>query len=147
MNKQSIQLIQTLITKTKDDALHWTKYDDSNVILKPLPGSPLNDSLKYTGKVSLSLLESKKLDRSNSYLCEYESGVIFLLLYSGFASSDIELRVQTKKSEYSKVYASFDIDVKDLSLIAQLKRLYNLVSSRKSIADIDEFVSNFIESE
>lgn len=148
-NSKTLSLINKLIKKTKDSSIHWEKYSSSDYHLKPLPSSPLESTLtaamvtlaSYTSKNALLIDES-------SYVSSYDDGIFFLLLYrSSICSSIIELRVQTKSSENSKICASSASNGDDVIIAAQLKRLYNLIDSEKHSVEIDSFIDHFLMNE
>lgn len=149
-NNQSLALIESLIQKTKSNTITWSKYSDSHYDIKPLPSSSLDRNL---GNVMLAATEAlvssadlASLDSDNSYVASSGDGVFFLLLYISVAyDNKLDLRVQTKHSQSSKIYAS--TGDKNVKISAQLKRLYNIVDSSNSTEDIDAFVDNFVKSE
>lgn len=135
-------LIEKLIKMTKDNSLCWVHCNKSNIALKPLPTSPLN--LDSHPRFSSKDLSTLKLNES--YVCNYEHGYFFLLLYQSPFRDSLSLRVQTDTAEYSRVYISTD-ETDEVNIISQLKRLYNLISSTQSTEDIDVFINDFIKGE
>lgn len=149
-NNQSLSLIESLIQKTKSNYITWSKYSNSHYDIKPLPSSSLERSPE---SVMLAATESlipsasfTSLDSDNSYVASSGDGVFFLLLYTSVLHGNkIDLRVQTKHSQSSKIYAS--TEDKNIKISAQLKRLYNIVDFSNSTEDIDAFVDNFVKNE
>ena len=128
----------------KDNSLCWVRYCQSQIELKPLPPSPLDDG-PFNIANSFALL-SKGIDTENSYVCHYNQGYFFLLLYDTLLQNSLTLRVQTDSAEYSRIYLSTS-DTDDVNVVAQLKRLYNLISSHESTQDVDNFINSFINGE
>lgn len=149
-NNQTLALIESLIQKTKSNYITWSKYSDSHYDVKPLPSSSLERNL---GSVMLAATEAlassadlASLDSDNSYVASSGDGVFFLLLYiSVMHDNRLDLRVQTKNSQISKIYAS--TDDQNIRISAQLKRLYNIVDASNSTMDIDAFINDFLKSE
>lgn len=149
-NNQTLALIETLIQKTKSASITWNKYSLSDYEIKPSPTSSLNENfegtLLTTAKVLSSLADSAVLDSENSYVAASGDGLFFLLLYRSVTNETlIELRIQTKTSKASKIFASTRSRIVKIS--SQLKRLYNIVNSFDSTMDIDAFVDNFLKNE
>lgn len=146
MNKTVLSLINQLIERTKTEELSWKPYSNFESVLKPLYSSPLKLSPMISASQSIT---KPVLIPEESYVCIYNNGYFFLLLYrSMLLGTEITLRVQTKSSENSKIYASTSSDSEDnLQISSQLKRLYNLVESTPVFAEIDEFIDNFISNE
>lgn len=144
-NNSSELLLKKLIAKTKTSSITWKKLSLADIEIKGLPPSALDETFNQT-MVSVigSLSDRSHMDVENSYVSIYNDGIFILLLYrSVISGNDIELRVQTKTSPNSKIYAT-TIDEKDVNLISQLKRLYNLVEASFSSRDIDSFVDDFL---
>ena len=137
-------LLEKLIKMTKDNSLCWVRYCQSQIELKPLPPSPLDDG-PFNIANSFALL-SKGIETENSYVCHYKQGYFFLLQYDTLLQNSLTLRVQTDSAEYSRIYLSTS-DTDDVNVVAQLKRLYNLISSHESTQDVDNFINSFINGE
>lgn len=149
LNNQILALIDTLIQKTKSASITWNKYSLSDYEIKPLPASSFNENFENTpltaAKTLSSLADSAILDSENSYVAASGDGLFFLLLYRSLTNENlIELRVQTKTSKASKIFASTKSRIVKIS--SQLKRLYNIVDSSDSTMDIDAFVDHFLKN-
>lgn len=148
MNKTTLSLINQLIERTKTGELSWKPYSSFEADLKPIYASPLDTNFSSLTSTLLNT-NSPVIVSEGSYVCVYNNGYFFLLLYRYLLSgSDIILRIQTKDSKNSKVYASTSPESEDnLQISAQLKRLYNLVENSPTFAEIDEFINDFISTE
>ena len=142
MNDNALPLIANLIERTKNEKLSWHHYSNSSFDLKPIYSSPLEGSVV---ELAVDTINKPVLIPDDSFVCSYNNGCFFLLLYRYLVTNTrIVLQVQTKTSKNSKIYASSDDSVE---ISSQLKRLYNLVDSVPSSAEIDDFISDFIETE
>lgn len=146
-NNKVSALIETLIEKTKDSSIVWSKCCNSSFDIKPLPQSSLDNDFKKTLSYTVELLSANSkyniLDSNNSYVSSFKNGMFFLLLYvSPIDGNELELRVQTENSPTSKIFASTNDN--DIKVSSQLKRLYNIVDSENSTMGIDAFVNSFI---
>lgn len=146
MNKTVLSLIDQLIERTKTKELSWKPYSNFKSALKPLYSS----SLKLSPILSASQSINKPvLIPEESYVCVYNNGYFYLLLYRSMISgTEITLRVQTNSSKNSKIYASTSsVSEDNLQISSQLKRLYNLVESTPVFTEIDDFINDFISNE
>lgn len=142
MNDNTLLLISNLIERTKSGELSWNHYQNSSFDLKPLYSSPLEGSVM---ELAVDTINKPILIPEDSFVCSYNNGYFFLLLYRYLVTNTrIVLQVQTETSKNSKIYASSDDSVE---ISSQLKRLYNLIDSTPSSAEIDDFISDFIETE
>lgn len=144
-NEKALLLIEKLINKTKTNSIIWETLDSSGVEL--LPSSEVDLSTFTSSFFSSSVTHSK------SYVCNWNGGYFFLLVYSCFGvDNKLVLRVQTQDEIYSKLYASTKPDdtsspETQIKISSQLKRLYNLVSSNFAPQNIENFIDSFIDSE
>lgn len=144
-NNQVFALIETLIEKTKNSSIVWKKYSASSYDIKPLPESSLKTEIEKAYSAMSEFSSSAMLSSDNSFVAEFEDGLFFLLLYTSvIKGNEVVLRVQTKNSTTSKIFAS--TEDKNVTVSSQLKRLYNLIDSASYTADIDNFVNSFIKS-
>ena len=142
MNNQNIELINSLIAKTKSNLIHWESFSSCPVSIKEEKSYNL-DFNHYSANAN-AILRPTIIDNS-SYFVHYKDGYIFLLAKNSFTSIDkptISLVVQTEHSNFSLEYASSKDDDKQIS--SSLKRLYNIVDSYDY--DIASFVNNFIKN-
>lgn len=138
MSNQALNLINTLIKKTKNDALRWKNLSISNVELKPERSNILDDNL-----LSANAALSTFIEHNRSYVMNYKDGYIFLLAHKHYGNASsilISLSVQTEQSKYSINYAT--TRDRDSEVASSLKRLYNIVDSYDY--DISSFVNDFI---
>lgn len=147
-NNKTIDLINKLIEKTKDSSISWNKCSNSNIELKPLSHFPIESALVTALATSAKYAsQGVSLNEESSYVGTYANGVFFLLAYcSVIGSSILELRVQTKASSTSKLFASSTSE-NDPTIAAQLKRLYNIIDSTNQSSDIDSFIDEFLTKE
>ena len=146
-NKHSLSIIQKLIQKTKDSSIIWVKCAKSEIKLLPLAHSKLNEGCVSSAAEVISSLANPILFMEDSYVCTYNQGIFFLLLYRDHLSlnSHLELRIQTKKSENSKIFASTRFsDESDVEIASQLKRLYTLIEESTLDPEIDSFIQSFL---
>lgn len=142
MNDNTLLLIANLIERTKSGELSWHHYQNSSFDLKPIYSSPVESTIM---DIAVDTIGKPVFIPEDSYVCSYNDGCFFLLLYRYLVTNTrIDLQVQTKNSKNSKIYASSDDNVE---ISSQLKRLYNLVDSIPSSAEIDDFINTFIETE
>lgn len=129
--KQLLELIKTLITKTKNDKLKWFSLSDDKELLKPTKQSFLDQS----PLAIFSDFDSVVLN--DSYYSKIAKGYIFLVAYSsGFTSHpQIKLFVQKLDAEYSSEYCSTNSEHYTREEISELKRLYRIVESRMDSCD------------
>lgn len=140
MTTNTLTLIKHLIERTKDDSLIWNKCSKANIELMPVYTSPFTGSAV---SLAVSALNKQILIKEESYVCNYNNGHFFLLLYRNlYSNATIELRAQTQDSNTSKTYATSASN--DTEISSQLKRLYNLVDNAPSLLDIDQFIEDFI---
>lgn len=137
---KSVTILDKLIEKTKNHSIRWQKYSESDINLKPLPASPLDNCM------SGPLPDTYSLNHENSYICSFNDGIFALLLYNSWFANYLDLRVQTEKSTCSKTFAS-TLQEDDVNESAKLKRLYNLVVSLYTSIDIDDFIEDFLKNE
>lgn len=147
-NNKSAKLIEKLIYATKDNSILWVNLSISNISLKPLPSTKLNDSLFSSISSSVESLNGPSLSTEDSYVGQLGDGYFFLLLYQNmFNNNHLILRVQTKSSSNSRIYATSNETEENLEISSQLKRLYNLINDSYCTKDIDSFINQFIKSE
>lgn len=140
MNNTTSALIEQLIDRTKAGELSWKPYSNFESDLKPIYTSPLDSN---TVSKTITNINISTITPEDGYVCTYNNGYFFLLLYRRWISDvEIVLRVQTKISKNSKICASTSED--NLQISAQLKRLYNLVENAPSLTEIDNFINDFI---
>lgn len=139
MNNQNLQLINSLIKKTKTNAIHWKSLSSSDIEIKKEKSCNPNSTFQTS---SVTALTNQTINPDASFFIHHKDGYIFLLSKNSFASIEtiISLVVQTKLSNCSMEYAS-TLD-KDNEIIASLKRLYNIVDSYDY--DIASYVNDFI---
>lgn len=129
--KQILQLIKTLIVKTKNDELEWLPLNDDKALLKPTKQSFLDQSPLAT----FSDFDSVVLN--NSYYSKISKGYLFLVAHSsGFiVRPQIKLFVQKLDAAYSSEYCSTNSERYTREEISELKRLYRIVESRIDSCD------------
>lgn len=144
MKNNAYYLLTKLIDRTKQGTITWQRCSQTDIALKGSYKSPLEESLH--NPLANSFCPS--IDNEHSYVASYNEGYFFLVVYrSSFTNNKIELRVQTKKSQYSSIYASSVETTEtnnDINVPSQLKRLYNLIDDSTSNEAIDSFVNSFI---
>lgn len=145
-NNQTLELIESLIQKTKNSTITWNKYSNTNYEIKPLPKSSLDNNHALSDVSLADTAEYTTFEPTNSYVSAFGDGIFLLLFYSSILFGNrLDLRVQTKNSQTSKIFAS--TESKNVEISSQLKRLYNIADSANSTLDIDTFVDNFVKSE
>lgn len=140
MNNQNLELLNSLIEKTKSNSIHWKPLSSCPVDIKTEKGHNSNLNISDT---AINAITFQQVNKSLSYFVHYKDGYIFLLLKDSFANLEkttISLVVQTELSNNSMEYAT--TQDKDNQVIASLKRLYNIVDSYDY--DIASFVNDFI---
>lgn len=139
----TLDLIIKLISKTKDGFLSWQKLSHSAFTLKPPYQSPLDEA-----NVIHSPSVSEFTDSENCYLCNYQEGYFILLFSDNFAvPPTVELRIQTKNSDYSQIIATTDTEHNDddtIKITSQLKRLYNIVANAVNVPSVEQLINNFM---
>lgn len=142
MNNQNIELINSLITKTKLNLIHWEPLSSCPVGIKKEKGYNIDAANPYS--VGANALSTLAIVNDASYFIHHKDGYIFLLAKNSFATIDnatISLVVQTEHSNFSLEYASSQDD--NIEICSSLKRLYNIVDSYDY--DIASFVNDFIK--
>lgn len=140
MNNKNLQLINSLIEKTKQNSIHWQPLSTCPVNLKREKGHNLDSTIANMGVTAIT---TPSLVHSASYFFQHNDGYIFLLAYNSFVPVErmsVSLVIQTELSNNSVVYASTQDN--DEKVISSLKRLYNIVDSYDY--DIESFVNDFI---
>lgn len=134
-----LNFINQTIKKTKAKELNWLTLKN-NSFVKPLPES-----------FTISILSSgENLITSDSYIANYKTGDLVLLVYSSTTNSllstppdgcTLSLRMQDDKSKYAIEICNSNTSS---NIATQLIRLYNLVA--KDSSSVSALIDDFLNS-